>query len=514
MDNQQKHANTPLALKPYNNKFIFILLFGLILSIGISLRIYKLGHNDLWFDEAMSVHLLENIKQIYDIPNNGLPYGNPASESWKPTSFPYRSLDPQPPLYYSLLYLWTNLFGNNEFVLRLLSALLSILSIPLIYKFGTVISNRKVGLWAAFLISISPFHIWYAQEVRGYSLSIFLTLLGAYFLFLALKKNTIKLWSGFIITTILAIYANYFSSYIVLAGWPLFLLKKYRSGIKRWLAANALILISFLPWTYIFLQHILYVKETFWIIKPSLFSILITFKNFSVGYNSPNTTFLLSSMVFFSLLFFGIFCLEKEKKAFLLAFLFIPITATFLISQKIPIYLDRQLMLFSPFYYLIIAKGITNIKYLTARIIVVILILLFIIPSLINYFTNYMPIQDAIYHQGAFTKKPFKPAINYIEENWQEGDVLIYGHISIHAPFKYHQKQYSLKQNDKNRTNYKRIWLISSSWPRDGQIKGGGELLRTTLAKRYTLLKNKEFDGIFIDLYEINYQQFINSPEM
>lgn len=482
------------------NKFALLLVVTLL--IGTSLRIYKLGSRDVWFDEAQSVYFSENIAQTYSLSRltRDIPYANPTMPH-SISSYPYKSPDPNPPLYYMLLHIWTIVFGKSEFSIRLLSLIFGIFSISIFYKFCRLFSEKKVSLFATFILSISPMHIWYAQEARSYSLCTFLVLLSAYLLFLSFKKDKNLFWLTFIVSFILSLYANYFAFYIIAVGWIMSLWKKDRRIIKKWSIINIIIFASFLPWIPFFKHHFLYVKDYFWISRPSFKSIVITFENFNLGYNGFQITYLLSSIIFLSLLFFGIYCFDKEKRLFLASFLFIPISLTFAISQKMPIYIDRQLMLFSPFYYILVAQGVMKIKARMAKNLIIALISLLIISSLNNYFTDHMPVLSPSHHQGVHAKKPIKPAINYIEENWQKDDRLIVSHISLRAPFLYYKELYKLKQNNNNNFNCKRIWLVSSSWARDGKLEPGIILLKNALSSRYTKIKSLEFDGIYIDLF-------------
>ena len=478
-----------------------ILLLVAIVFLGAFLRLYKLGNNDVWFDEAISALSAENVKGVYSLSDEKVPYGNLALEKWQPQLIHYKTLDPQPFFYYFLLKHTIDFLGSNAFSMRLLSVFFSILTILVTYKLGTLLSCSKNGMYAAFLVSISPLYIWYAQEARQYSLAVFLITLSAYFLFQALEKGDNRPWIGFIIASVLLIYTNYIGLLFLAVGWPLLCIKKYRKLAKKMVIAHIIIVAFFVPWVRIFWQHLLFVKEAFWITRPSFFSIMITIKNFNIGYNSFQSFFTLSWILFFGLALRGVFHLRQKARLFLLTSMCLPILLIFIISQQIPIYLDRQLILFSPFYYIIIAAGIADIKSNVARWAVICLILVFVVPSIGNYFSNYMPAESYIYHQGAYTKKPFQPAINYIEDNWQKGDAIVYSHVSVKPSFIYYQKYGGLKQNDQNKFNYKRMWLISSSWSRDCELSQKVQLLRERLDERYKKADTAEFDGIFIDLY-------------
>jgi len=92
--------------------------------------------------------------------------------------------------YYFLLHFWLKL-GNSEFVVRSFSAIFAVLTIIPMYLLGKKLFNHKVGLIAALFIVGQCFFVEYAQEVRSYSLLIFLIVISTYFL-VSLEKNLIK----------------------------------------------------------------------------------------------------------------------------------------------------------------------------------------------------------------------------------------------------------------------------------------------------------------------------------
>jgi mannosyltransferase len=83
-----------------------------------------------------------------------------------------RWIETNPPLYYLLLSLWTDLFGDSEFAVRLLSVACSLATLPLVYRIGRILFDRDTGIFAAALFAFSGIHVFYAQEGRPYSLFI------------------------------------------------------------------------------------------------------------------------------------------------------------------------------------------------------------------------------------------------------------------------------------------------------------------------------------------------------
>ena len=143
------------------------LILLLILLAAFGLRLYQLGAQSLWYDETVSVHLA----------------GKPVAALVAHTAG-----DIHPPGYYVLLRGWLLLFSyptghadpdghGLEFSAALLSLAFGMALIPLIYVLGRSLYDEPTALLAAALTAVSPFHIWYSQEVRMYTLGAALGLI-------------------------------------------------------------------------------------------------------------------------------------------------------------------------------------------------------------------------------------------------------------------------------------------------------------------------------------------------
>ncbi len=97
-----------------------------VVAMGAGLRLYRIGAQPLWVDEASSLRFArQTLAQLW---------------SWSSL------VDPgNPPLYYSLLHGWL-VFGDSETALRLLSALFGVLTIPLVYALGRTIRDHRLGI--------------------------------------------------------------------------------------------------------------------------------------------------------------------------------------------------------------------------------------------------------------------------------------------------------------------------------------------------------------------------------
>ncbi|MEX1019147.1 MAG: glycosyltransferase family 39 protein [Litorilinea sp.] len=124
--------------------------------LAAGLRWFGLDARELWIDEAFSLWM--------------------ARLPWPELLSTAAQLDHHPPLYYALLHIWVAGAGESEYGLRLLSAGVSVASVPLAYQFAVrLVAGPRARLTAA-LITVAPFHIAYAQEARMYALLAFFAL--------------------------------------------------------------------------------------------------------------------------------------------------------------------------------------------------------------------------------------------------------------------------------------------------------------------------------------------------
>jgi len=125
------------------------LLLLAITLVGAGLRLFEIGSKGLWLDEAFSVWL--GWQRLPDLL------------AW------LLKVDQHPPLYYTLLHFWVAV-GDSAAKVRTFSALCGTLTVPVVYLLGRRLSGRNVGLLAALILAVSPFHVRFAQETRMYTL--------------------------------------------------------------------------------------------------------------------------------------------------------------------------------------------------------------------------------------------------------------------------------------------------------------------------------------------------------
>ena len=207
----------------------------LILVVAFALRAYRLGHIPMWEDELWTAY------------RSGIPLFSMLRQL---SGFPIH-----PPLYYLLLNLWVKCFGISEFALRLPSVLFSVLSVFFILKLGELLYDRRTGLCAAILLTVSPFNIYYAQEAKVYMASWTLGLIS-FWLFVRLTKEFRKTdLTAYMAVAIASLYVSYVGLiYCFIQGVALFFFRKPQPR-RKWLLTYLFILVAYVPWLWFFFNQ-------------------------------------------------------------------------------------------------------------------------------------------------------------------------------------------------------------------------------------------------------------------
>jgi 4-amino-4-deoxy-L-arabinose transferase-like glycosyltransferase len=193
---------------------------------GAALRFATLNVQSIWLDESATIVLVRR-------GLSGMLSHLASSES-------------APPLYYVLVWAWTQLFGAGPLGFRSFSALVGTLTIPVMYAAGRRLSTRA-GLWAAALTAVNPAMYYYSQEARAYALVILLCAAAVVLWQRALEApspRNLWLWAAL---SSLALLTHYFAAFLFV---PEALILGRRLGWRRVLApsgAVALVGVALVP---------------------------------------------------------------------------------------------------------------------------------------------------------------------------------------------------------------------------------------------------------------------------
>jgi mannosyltransferase len=184
--------------------------------LAACLRLYRIGHQSLWFDEAYTVMLVK------------LPLGHMLSTIPKTESTPY--------LYYLLAWAWTHIFGRGAADLRSLSAVFGTAVVPVAYLATLrLIENRRAAVSVAALAAFNPVLIWYSQEARAYELLVLTsacTLLAFAYARERPSRGRLTAWA---LTAGVALVSHYDAALVVVPE-AIWLLAAHRRRVGPWLA--------------------------------------------------------------------------------------------------------------------------------------------------------------------------------------------------------------------------------------------------------------------------------------
>jgi hypothetical protein len=185
-------------------------LLGIIL-LAFVLRVYDLGRQELWFDEALSAII--------------------AGKGWAgilayTLSAPFE----HPPPYYLTLYSWMNMAGASEFALRFFSMFWGVLLIPLLYRFMAPWGGHSFALLVALVAALSTPHIAHSQSARMYTLLPVLGVLLLICFFRGLGTRRSWWWVAFLVVSIVGTATHYYFALMLLVPMVLLLLggQRYR----------------------------------------------------------------------------------------------------------------------------------------------------------------------------------------------------------------------------------------------------------------------------------------------
>jgi 4-amino-4-deoxy-L-arabinose transferase-like glycosyltransferase len=177
---------------------------AVITLLAVVLRFYKLGEWSFWIDEIYTInHGRAHFSNLEKIIRN-----IPPAQNWIPLSV-------------MLSAGVINVLGIGEWSARLVSAVIGILSIPILYFPFRKIFGVRVTLIALLLLAISPWHIYWSQNARFYTSLLLLYTLALVTFYFGIERNQLRYFILFFVLLYLAISERQLALFIVsvIAGY-------------------------------------------------------------------------------------------------------------------------------------------------------------------------------------------------------------------------------------------------------------------------------------------------------
>jgi len=208
-----------------------LMWLGIILCFATILHLYNLGGPSLWVDE---MHRLAWAKGYeVNVIQGGYPETAEINRPVQPLTASMTTINRHmPPLNSIILNRWIRITGaESDFLLRLPFALFGIFSVLITYFALFRPFGAKAALAVALLVAVSPYHVFYSQELNHYSTAFFWVACTFFFFFRILIKPRFVDGIGLFVTGTAALYTHYFCIIILLFQGLSFL--TYRPRLKR-----------------------------------------------------------------------------------------------------------------------------------------------------------------------------------------------------------------------------------------------------------------------------------------
>jgi mannosyltransferase len=330
----------------------------ILAAAGTIIRLLYLVRKPFWFDETFSVAL--------------------ARMRWGSLLRVLVWREANMSLYYFALRIWLHLapHGQNEFFIRSLSVVFAAATIPAMYWLASLLyqNDRRVALIAATLLTFNAYQVRYAQEARAYALFLLLATLSSGFFIAYLRDPSRAHRLGYILVSILAVYAHFYALLLLLAhalaqrwmagadsGDRLLPATRSKEMRRIWMTIG----IAVLP-------LLVFVAKTGagpirWIQRPDLHDLLAFAEHFAGGGSWPLTViFMVACIVALvpnaSRLRARAESWDVWRAQFLLLWLLFPIALTILLSIIRPVFLPRYLIFCLPPLLILVAAGLARLR--------------------------------------------------------------------------------------------------------------------------------------------------------
>jgi 4-amino-4-deoxy-L-arabinose transferase-like glycosyltransferase len=208
-------------------------VFAAIVTVGIAARLWRITAYSLGADEIFSLQT--------------------ARQGWIELLRSAVGDVVHPPMFYLLLKVWIGLGGDSEPWLRLLPVLTAVAAIlPFMLLCRELRLDARETNLALILIAINGYLIYYAQELRMYSLLLFLTLwsLWAFVRVFNAAGASKTQWTVLLAINLLLVHAHYYG-WIVIGVQAVSILIWQRHKFRRFLFGVCIWIMCALPWIYL-----------------------------------------------------------------------------------------------------------------------------------------------------------------------------------------------------------------------------------------------------------------------
>ena len=339
---QDKLINKIIKDNKKNLLVVFIVVFGFLL------RIYQIGKDSFWLDETgvASVIFVNSFSEFMNI---------------------VRSHVAAVPLDYAMTWI-IGQFTLSEGWLRLPSAIWGTLTLLICYSLFCRLANQKIAIVGLLLLTFSPLHIKYSQELRFYSSLTFFYIFSTKLFLNAFSSNKTKDWVWFTLVSIIGGYFHIYVGLSVINGllWFSFSdIKRENDALRKFLISLILILLGSVSAFYFFAGYNSLHTDSFTKIESLQHAFGVGFGWLPVTQEN-NLLFYLWGIICLFLELFGIVFLVRHERNSYLSKLFLSISIQIVIVLSLTVLRgyfiqSRHFIFLYPLFLLFAAKGFFEI---------------------------------------------------------------------------------------------------------------------------------------------------------
>ena len=315
----------------------------ILLGLTFALRVIFLDTQSLWRDEVDALNF--------------------ATAPWSELLGNFSRVGWNGPLYFLLLRGWVALTGSTAFAMRFFSLVWGVLEVPLIYVLGRRHFSRRAAGWAALLVALSPYLIWYAAEVKMYTWTPLLVLLALYALDCACVRPRWGWWAVVVLGISLAVYSHILAalSIPVVVLWFLLHPRRHHRAWIGMLATLALLTLPYLPllawqWPMVMQDRGVTGFPPLTFFEMAL-NLLVSWSTGVPGWGRAVGAWAFGALALFgglALLWRGRWRVAATYGAWILA----PLMLVWWLSLRGPLFTDRYLIWVAPAFYALVGVGL------------------------------------------------------------------------------------------------------------------------------------------------------------
>ncbi len=498
-DQEAGNSRLKAGAGPHWTSISTLTLFVLVVAAAF-LRFSFLAKKPFWFDECFSVEV--------------------ARLSWHDFGRLLWRREANMSLYYLILRGWLH-FGSSPFFIRSLSVVFSLASLPAIFWLASKLFDRRVGLIAVALLSFNAYSVRYAQEARSYSLFVLLAAVSSGFFVAPLREPSRRYRAGYVIASILAVYAHLYALLLLGAQWLSLRGTSTSRSFRRawiWIAIASLPLVVFAAKTG--------AGPIRWIPRPGLHDLLDFGERLS-GNDGVLLLLLYATACLAAIMplkgcaqfFHGEGRWEVWRLRFLLTWLIVPAAFTLLLSMARPVFLGRYFIFCLPALVILAAAGLASLRSKLLMGIGLAAILLLSLQGTFSYYD----------HDFDLERDGSAAATDYILDHAQAGDAILFHIAETRVPYEFfksirgagssggpeivyplHGERLDYRDFTGNPTEeltqslagrYSRLWVVLMSNGDPGHPDAATLMLNSVLDRSFPKVEDIRFRKIEVRLY-------------